>query len=98
MNDIPTLFEQIIANTETVQWDEALPSPDVPVLSEFNAKRIPPISIRDYVCRLRRYLRCDECIYLVAGVFLERIRKHRPGLRFTQLNVHRYPGPCSHSF
>lgn len=56
--------------------------------SVFSAKKIPKISISDYVARLSQYLDCSESCYISALLYLDRLVQKKQ-YKLTELNIHR---------
>lgn len=55
----------------------------------FHAVRVPGVSIRDYVCRIRSLFGCSGSCFPVALVFVDRLIKSHPGIIVSQLSSHR---------
>lgn len=58
-------------------------------LKYFDAKEVPSIKIKDYIKRFNDYLNIEQCIYVVAYIFIDRLLKENARLEITSLNVHR---------
>ena len=60
------------------------------VMTTFHAKKVPQIAIEEYAERIALYLRCEDPIYLVVLIYIDRIVAHNPAFFITTMNVHRY--------
>ena len=58
--------------------------------TKLNAKKVPSVSIKDYIDRLAKYLNCENPIFIIALLYIDRIVCGNPGFFVTSLNVHRY--------
>ena len=56
----------------------------------FNAKKIPVITIMGYIERLRKYCRCSDSCILTALIYIKRILRKYSQVELHTLNVHRY--------
>lgn len=83
LETITTMLEQFIAKNQQT-GGPAFPA------SPFDSKDPPPITLRNYVARLDKYLRCSNECYLIALIFIDRMIQARPReFRISSLNVHR---------
>ena len=56
---------------------------------EFNASKLPLISIKEYIERLHKYCRCSNSCLIMGYIYINRILLYHPKLILTPLNVHR---------
>ena len=56
---------------------------------KFLSKKVPPISIRDYVLRLHRYCPMSTAVFLAASHYITRMALSEKAIRVTQKNMHR---------
>ena len=59
------------------------------VLNCFNAKKVPSISIGEYIERFWTYLKTDPTTFVTASILIERFLNVNLGSKLTELNVHR---------
>jgi len=57
--------------------------------SYFHSSVPPPVSIQDYIKRLRRYFRCSDECFVLALVYIDRIGKRHASMAVCELTVHR---------
>jgi hypothetical protein len=57
-------------------------------LTKFHAVSAAPISIQDYLTRIRRYTSCSDCCFVVSLIYLDRAQSHA-GIIVDSLNIHR---------
>ena len=57
----------------------------------FHAKKIPGISILDYLNRIGEYSQCSDECFIYALIYLDRIGEKRLNFTLSQVNIHRYP-------
>jgi hypothetical protein len=55
----------------------------------FNGVKPPPITLPDYIERIRTYIPCSVECYVLALVYIDRILQRHEGFQVTYLNVHR---------
>ena len=72
-----------------IDTNSDLESSSYPSLQCFCAKKIPSITINDYIDRFTTYLKTDESIFVVALILIERLIKQNNAGKITALNVHR---------
>lgn len=58
-------------------------------VSNFHSVRAPPISVPDYIKRIRKYFACSDECFVIALVYLDRITKTSPAVTVSELTVHR---------
>lgn len=58
-------------------------------LSCFHSSVPPPISIQDYIKRLRKLFRCNDECFVLALVYIDRIGKKYASMAVSELTVHR---------
>ena len=56
----------------------------------FHAKKIPGISILDYLNRIGEYSQCSDECFIYALIYLDRIGEKLLNFTLDQLNIHRY--------
>jgi len=56
---------------------------------KFLSKKIPPISLKDYLLRLHRYCPMSTAVYLAASVYINRMTMIEKMFRVTPKNMHR---------
>jgi len=90
-------LDDVIAAVEDVLQcsDASFTYEDAPVRSHmFFARKIPPVSAKDYILRLHWYSRCSESALVIALIYLEQAlssyRKDCPAFQYTRQNIHRY--------
>lgn len=72
------------------QWVEAtLEDNRIQRATPFHSVRAPPMHIRDYLERIRKYFACSDECFVIALVFIERIGKVDPATTMCALNAHR---------
>lgn len=60
-----------------------------PNIGRFHSSRPPPISIQDYIQRLRKYFRCSDECFVLALVYMDRIGRNNATMAVCDLTVHR---------
>mmetsp|Transcript_27439 Transcript_27439/g.49984 ORF Transcript_27439/g.49984 Transcript_27439/m.49984 type:complete len:288 (-) Transcript_27439:123-986(-) len=55
----------------------------------FHSQKPPPMSMIDYVARLRTYFFCSDTCFLVALIYIDRLIKTHPHIKVCNLSVHR---------
>lgn len=55
----------------------------------FHSSVAPPVSIQDYIKRLRKYFRCSDECFVIALVYIDRIGKRHTSMAVCELTVHR---------
>lgn len=58
-------------------------------VARFHSSRAPPISIQDYVKRLRKYFVCSSECFVVALVYIDRVGKNNDSMAVCDVTVHR---------
>lgn len=58
-------------------------------LGRFHSSRPPPISVQNYIQRLRKLFRCSDECFVVALVYMDKIGKHNSTMAVCDLTVHR---------
>jgi hypothetical protein len=58
------------------------------LFSNFNAKKVPSITLSSYITRIVKYSNLDESTLICSLIYLDRICETH-GLQITELNVHR---------
>lgn len=57
--------------------------------SVFDSKRIPCITMTDYLNRVNYYTTCEPSCYVVAFIYIDRLLQNNPQLRLNAINAHR---------
>jgi len=60
------------------------------IITKFNCKKSPSISIRDYVERCANYIKCDEAIFAASLIYIDRVVSKNPSFLITSRNIHRF--------
>ena len=55
----------------------------------FHATKIPPISVKGYLTRIKDNFYCSEECFIFAMIYMDRITESRNGLLPTSFNIHR---------
>jgi len=71
------------ANAEPVQIQQEA------IARKFYSKKIPPISLEDYLLRLQRYCPMSTAVYLAAGVYIHKLSVEDKLVPVTSRTVHR---------
>jgi hypothetical protein len=58
-------------------------------VTSFHTKKVPAISISEYLERFALYLPCEEAVYIVALIYIDRLVAYHPTIFITGTNVHR---------
>lgn len=56
----------------------------------FHAIQPPNISIKDYLARIAKYSNCDETIFILSLIYIDRLMQNNPTYSLDILNIHRY--------
>lgn len=56
---------------------------------KFHTPRIPNITIRDYLLRMEKYLRCSPECFVMALIYIDRFVNRNDGYKLTRYNIHR---------
>ena len=59
------------------------------ILGEFNAEKVPGITVIDYIERLKKYSRCSNSSIVIALIYINRVLGKWPGTVLHKLNIHR---------
>lgn len=59
-------------------------------VSIFTAKKLPTVSIKDYLNRLAKFCYCSQEAFIVALIFLDRLTSYNKSFTINNGNVHRY--------
>jgi len=57
--------------------------------TSFHAVKIPKISLRDYIARLRTYMKCSDECFVLALIYVKRLKSRVEDFRIDLLSVHR---------
>lgn len=77
---LASVLEQVVARNDRTQPAQ---------LTLFHALRPPPITIRQYVERLHRYVCCSNECFILTLIFMDRIIQRNPDFFISSLNIHR---------
>ena len=58
--------------------------------SSFNSREVPPISFDDYIERANKYIECEEPIFVIIFLYIDRLVERHPRLLINSYNAHRY--------
>lgn len=58
-------------------------------IARFHSSAPPPLSIQDYIKRLRKYFLCSDECFVLALVYIDRIGKNNPSMNVCDVTVHR---------
>lgn len=58
-------------------------------IGRFHSSRPPPISIQDYIHRLRKYFRCSDECFVLALVYIDRSGRNSVAMAVSELTIHR---------
>jgi hypothetical protein len=58
-------------------------------VSHFHCVRAPPMGVKEYLKRIRKYFQCSDECFVIALVIIDRVGKVDPSLTLCELNVHR---------
>jgi len=85
INSIANIFEEMIAErcTNYASVDE------IPSATMFHAKKLPSISLRDYLKRFAQYSECQDYIFVIVLVFLDRLGDKVADFGLDSFNAHR---------
>eukprot|EP01095_Lingulamoeba_sp_RSL-Kostka_P004471 TRINITY_DN1571_c0_g1_i1.p1 TRINITY_DN1571_c0_g1~~TRINITY_DN1571_c0_g1_i1.p1 ORF type:complete len:245 (+),score=27.00 TRINITY_DN1571_c0_g1_i1:83-736(+) len=56
----------------------------------FHAIQPPNISIKDYLVRIAKYSNCNETIFILSLIYIDRLMQNNPSYSLDILNIHRY--------
>eukprot|EP00826_Nyctotherus_ovalis_P010161 TRINITY_DN126_c0_g1_i2.p1 TRINITY_DN126_c0_g1~~TRINITY_DN126_c0_g1_i2.p1 ORF type:complete len:173 (-),score=20.14 TRINITY_DN126_c0_g1_i2:160-678(-) len=57
--------------------------------SRFNSKELPPISLGNYVERANKYICCEDPIYIIVFLYIDRLVERHPRFLINSFNAHR---------
>ncbi len=60
-------------------------------LTRFHSRKVPNISVIDYMSRIHKYTRSSPACYLIALIYIDRVIQRNPEFALSKYNVHRYP-------
>jgi len=85
INTIADILEEMIAErcTNYTSYD------DIPQPTKFHAKKLPSISIRDYLKRFAQFSECQDYIFVIVLIFLDRLGEKIEDFGLDTLNAHR---------
>jgi len=85
INNIAEILEDMIAErcTNYSSVDE------IPSLTKFHAKKLPPISIKDYLKRFAQFSECQDYTFVILLIFLDRLGEKVEDFCLDSFNVHR---------
>lgn len=89
----PVALDQLIeliaeVLSEIVQTTAALTHKDANI-SAFTAKKLPTVSIKDYLSRLAKFCYCSPEAFVLALIFIDRLTSFNKTFRLDSANVHR---------
>ena len=83
VNKICILLEMLINSSKLKLSSKKVNLPN----SSFELKRIPFISLYDYLCRIVNYILIDDDTLIYALIYIDRIYKNKFILKFYYLNI-----------
>ena len=91
-NTVIDILESIVKKTSKIKNATSTRSYNshLEFQTKLDAKKVPSISIKDYIERLAKYLNCEDPTFIIALMYIDRIVCGNPGFFVTSLNVHRY--------
>jgi len=82
---ISRILDKIISNMRQDVEQDA----DNQYTSVFDSKRIPSITMNDYLNRINYYTSCSLSCYVVALIYIDKLLQKNPHLILTAINIHR---------
>ncbi len=73
---------------EQRQNDPAHPHDPDPI-TKFHSRKLPKISLLDYMCRIHKYTSCSSSCYLIALIYIDRVVQRNPQFALNRHNAHR---------
>lgn len=58
-------------------------------VARFHSSRAPPISIQDYIKRLRKFFQCSDECFVLALVYIDKVGKNNDAMMVCDVTVHR---------
>ena len=80
---IAELLAEIVQSTANSAHKE-------PNISVFSAKKLPTISLKDYLSRMAKFSYCSQEAFIIALIFVDRLTSFNKGFSLNASNVHRY--------
>lgn len=78
-----------ILNGMLQQAGEDQPSSEAKPTSPFHAKKVPSISIRDYLHRFGTLSKCSDSCFIILLILIDRITQKDANFELDALNIHR---------
>ena len=78
---ISVVLDSIVSNVSENQQQN--------VQTEFHAKNVPSVSIKDYLKRINKYAKCSQECFILALIYIDRITKVDKSLSLNPFTVHR---------
>eukprot|EP00826_Nyctotherus_ovalis_P037649 TRINITY_DN3452_c0_g1_i8.p1 TRINITY_DN3452_c0_g1~~TRINITY_DN3452_c0_g1_i8.p1 ORF type:complete len:202 (-),score=43.07 TRINITY_DN3452_c0_g1_i8:176-781(-) len=78
---IARVLDRILANTKLAASE--------PPSTAFDSKRVPCITMEEYLNRVSYYANCSPSCYVVAFIYIDRLLVNNPQMKLTGRNVHR---------
>jgi hypothetical protein len=86
IDTIADILEEMIADRcDNFSSYEEIPSPNM-----FHAKKLPSISIRNYLKRFAQFSECQDYIFVILLVFLDRLGEKVESFSLDTFNAHRF--------
>lgn len=92
MNHFPLIDIFQLADVIAVVLTEILRETDKSTdtqASAFHSKRVPSISIRDYMARIAKCAKCSEECLILALIYIDRLTERNKKFIIRSLNIHR---------
>jgi len=86
IDTVATLIEEMITEGGTRYTSVE----EIPEVTPFHAQKLPSISIRDYIKRFATHSNCNDNVFVLVLVFLDRLGEQVPDFTLDSFNVLRY--------
>jgi len=83
IDSVAHLIEDIISDNGTRYTSVE----EIPEVTPFHAKKLPSISIRDYIKRFANFSNCHDNVFVLALIFLDRLGEEVPDFGLDTFNV-----------
>eukprot|EP01016_Furgasonia_blochmanni_P010840 TRINITY_DN1468_c0_g1_i2.p1 TRINITY_DN1468_c0_g1~~TRINITY_DN1468_c0_g1_i2.p1 ORF type:complete len:401 (+),score=130.03 TRINITY_DN1468_c0_g1_i2:3-1205(+) len=87
VSDLPSLIGTLATVFEEMM-EETSKFPNN-IVTDFHAKSIPPIGVRDYLTRLSKFTHCSPECFIFALIYIDRFTERHPNFVINSFNVHR---------
>lgn len=83
ISNVAGLLDEIIIENGTRYTDAS----EIPEMTMFHAKKLPPLSIKDYMMRFGEYTECHEDAFIYSLIYLDRCAKNVEDFSMDSFNV-----------